>query len=154
MKKKLVAVLLAGMMAVSSLTACGGEKKEPAPAAGDANVEKAADDTDAEEAADDADAEEAADEEMVSDETFTILQDNFALLVETYDMVAELYNSEEIAANSDIEEAMTQAAEVMAQMGEITKDSITETEAAELNDSMVTICEALGMIVEGMESAE
>lgn len=158
MKRKLVTVLLVGVMALLSLTACGEETKEPATATADVakeTKEPATATADvAEEKTDVAEDEGTADGEMVSDKTFTELQDNFALLVETYDAVAELYNSEEIAANPEIEKVMKQAEDVIAQMGEISQDTITEEDAVALNDSMVTLVEALGMIVEGMEVAE
>ena len=142
MKKKFLAMIMAGVMAAALLTACGGGSEETA--AEDTAVEETAEDT--------ADTEDAGD--MVSDETFAILQDNYATMVEAYNAVAELYSSDEIAADADIEDTMNKAADVINQMGEITQDSMTEADAEDLNSAMVDILDALSMLVDGMQEAD
>lgn len=142
MKKKFLAMIMAGVMAAALLTACGGGSEETA--AEDTAVEETAEDT--------ADTEDAGD--MVSDETFEILQDNYATMVEAYNAVAELYSSDEIAADADIEDTMNKAADVINQMGEITQDSMTEADAEDLNSAMVDILDALSMLVDGMQEAD
>lgn len=139
MKKKFLAMIMAGVMAAALLTACGGGSEETA--AEDTAVEETAEDT-----------EDAGD--MVSDETFEILQDNYATMVEAYNAVAELYSSDEIAADADIEDTMNKAADVINQMGEITQDSMTEADAEDLNSAMVDILDALSMLVDGMQEAD
>ena len=146
MKKKFLAMIMAGVMAAALLTACGGGSEETA--AVDTAVEETAEDT----AEDTADTEDAGD--MVSDETFEILQDNYATMVEAYNAVAELYSSDEIAADADIEDTMNKAADVINQMGEITQDSMTEADAEDLNSAMVDILDALSMLVDGMQEAD
>ena len=135
-------MIMAGVMAAALLTACGGGSEETA--AEDTAVEETAEDT--------ADTEDAGD--MVSDETFEILQDNYATMVEAYNAVAELYSSDEIAADADIEDTMNKAADVINQMGEITQDSMTEADAEDLNSAMVDILDALSMLVDGMQEAD
>lgn len=142
MKKKFLAMIMVGVMAAALLTACGGGSEETA--AEDTAVEETAEDT--------ADTEDAGD--MVSDETFEILQDNYATMVEAYNAVAELYSSDEIAADADIEDTMNKAADVINQMGEITQDSMTEADAEDLNSAMVDILDALSMLVDGMQEAD
>lgn len=142
MKKKFLAMIMAGVMAAALLTACGGGSEETA--AEDTAVEETAEGT--------ADTEDAGD--MVSDETFEILQDNYATMVEAYNAVAELYSSDEIAADADIEDTMNKAADVINQMGEITQDSMTEADAEDLNSAMVDILDALSMLVDGMQEAD
>lgn len=142
MKKKFLAMIMAGVMAAALLTACGGGSEETA--AENTAVEETAEDT--------ADTEDAGD--MVSDETFEILQDNYATMVEAYNAVAELYSSDEIAADADIEDTMNKAADVINQMGEITQDSMTEADAEDLNSAMVDILDALSMLVDGMQEAD
>lgn len=160
MKKKLTSIILAVVMAATLLTACGkGKGAETAAPAEDKKTEAAApaEDKKAEAAAPAEDkAEEAAPAaeeagEMVSDETFSILQDNYALLTEVYNAVADAYNSDEVAADADIEEAMNEAADVIEQMGEITQDTLTEEDAEELNGAMKDILDALSYVVDGME---
>lgn len=100
MKKKILAVVLAGVMAMSMLTACGGS----AETAETADVETT---------------EDAASDEACSDETFATLQDNYAIMVDAYNQVKDLYESDEIAGDAEIEDLMNQAADVINEMGEI-----------------------------------
>lgn len=65
MKKRLLAVLLTGVMAMSMLTACGGSD-ETTTGAATADV-----------------AEASTDGEMCSDETFSALQDSYAVNVKS-----------------------------------------------------------------------
>lgn len=152
MKKKIVSLILAVTTATFLLTACGGSSETAAPA------EEAAVDVSAPvETSDPVEEEtpvEEAETEMVSDETFAILQDNFQLMSQCYDEVLDLYSSDEIAADADIEEAMLTAAELIDQMGEITQDSITEEDAQILNQAMVDILDGLSEVVDAMESVD
>ena len=110
MKKKILAVVLAGVMAMSMLTACGGSA-ETAETTETADVETT---------------EDAASDEACSDETFATLQDNYAVMVDAYNQVKDLYESDEIAGDAEIEDLMNQAADVINEMGEISQDTITE----------------------------
>ncbi len=152
--RKFISVLVAVAMAAMVLTACGGSKETPAPAAAPAPapVEETKAGTEAE--APEAEEADAADGEMVSDETFEMLQDNYALMTDAYNQVKDLYSMDEIAADEDIEEAMNAAADVINQMGEITQDSITEEDAVALNDIMGEVLDVLSSVVDGMEPAE
>lgn len=142
MKKKVLAVLLTGAMAMSMLTACGGGSKETAETTEKTEtVEETAETTDA-----------AADADMCSDDTFEELQDNYAMMVEAYDAVKGLYEMDEIVADADIEDALNQAADVINQMGKITQDTITEEDAETLNSAMCDILDALSYLVDGMET--
>ena len=113
MKKKILAVVLAGVMAMSMLTACGGSA-ETAETTETADVETT---------------EDAASDEACSDETFATLQDNYAVMVDAYNQVKDLYESDEIAGDAEIEDLMNQAADVIKEMGEISQDAITEADA-------------------------
>ena len=136
MKKKLLAVLLTGVMAMSMLTACGGSDETTT---GAATEDVAAVSTDG---------------EMCSDETFSILQSNYATMTDAYNAVKDLYENDGIAADEAIEDAMNQAADVINQMGEIAQDSITEEDAVTLNSAMVDILDALSSVVDGMTTTE
>ncbi len=162
MKKKLLSVILAAVMATTLFTACGGKTEETQAPAADAKEETAApaeepaapaEDTAKEDAAAAEDEGEATGE-MVSDENFSILQDNYNLVVDCYNQVAELYSSDEIAANADIEEAMAAAADVIEEMGEITQDTLTEEDAEVLNSAMEDILNAFADLVDGMETVD
>ena len=136
MKKKVLAVLLTGVMAMSMLTACGGSDETTT---GAATEDVAAVSTDG---------------EMCSDETFSILQSNYATMTDAYNAVKDLYENDGIAADEAIEDAMNQAANVINQMGEISQDSITEEDAVTLNSAMVDILDALSSVVDGMTTTE
>ena len=140
MRKKILTVLLAGMMAMSTLAACGDAEETT-------DVK-----TTAESSADATSAEEDESYDMCSDETFETLQDNYATMVDCYNEVKDLYESDEIAADEDIENLMNEAADVINEMGEISQDSITEKDAEDLNGAMVDILEGLSAAVDAMDT--
>jgi ABC-type transport system substrate-binding protein len=134
MKKKILAVVLAGVMAMSMLTACGGSA-ETAETTETADVETT---------------EDAASDEACSDETFATLQDNYATLTDVYNTVYDAYMSDEIEQNDEIENALAQTADIMNEMGEISQDAITELDAETLNDTMLTLLDVLDAVVDAM----
>lgn len=94
--------------------------------------------------------ENGLDTEVVSDETFAELQENYTAMTEAYNAVAEAYNSDAVAADADIEAAMNEAAEIIEQMGELEQETLTESDAEDLNEAMLGILEALEIIVNAM----
>lgn len=143
MKKKFAAIIMAAsFMAAALLTACGGDTEADAPAPSSAAAESSAQ----------SDAAGSSDTDMVSDETFTVIQQNYALLVEYHDAIAAAYNSDEIAANPEIEEVMNQAADLITQMGEVRQDTLSEEDAVTLNDYIIGVVEVLTGVVEEMET--
>lgn len=143
MKKKFAAIIMAAsFMAVTLLTACGGDTEADAPAPSSAATESSAQ----------SDASGSSETDMVSDETFTVIQQNYALLVQYHDAIAEAYNSDEIAANPEIEKVMNQAADLIGQMGEVRQDTLSEEDAVTLNDYIIGVVEVLTSVVEEMET--
>ena len=135
MKKKLLAMLVAGVLGATLLAGCGGE--EPA----------ATETTETEEASD-----EASDESS-SEITFADLQDNYAVLVDCYNQVEDLYMSDQIAQDDDIESLLSEAKGIIDEMGEATEDDFSSQEDYQtMNDSMVSLIDSLGKIVDGMET--
>ena len=147
MKRKLAAIVLSAVMVMGTLTGCGGSS-EPAEAA----VEETAEET-TEDAAEET-TEDAAADGMVTDETWSALQDNYAAMVDAYNAVVELYNSDEVAADADIEDVLTQAEDVINQRGDIDQTQVAEADAETLNSTMVDILDALSLLVDGMDAAE
>lgn len=130
MKKKFLALLMTGVMAAFALTACGDDA--------------AAEVTDVEETADDSAAAEG-------DLTFADLQDEYATLTDLYNQVEELYMNDQIEQDDDIESLLTDAKALIDEMGELTEDDFTsQQDYKDMEDSMVTMAEALGNIVDGM----
>ena len=137
--KKLLALILA-MVMVLSLAACGGEE----------DIEEYEEDEVYEEV------EEAEEEDEmdapVSDEHFADLQDTYAQLSELYDQVVELYNNDQIAADENINEALSKTQEIMETVGNLEQGQLTESDALDLMYAMADLAEALGMVVEGMQT--
>lgn len=146
MKKKLVAMVLAGIMAFSMLTACGG--KEEAETSSE-EVVAVGEEVEAE-----APVQEEAAEGMMSDETFAGLQESYTAMVEAYDAVLALYSSDEIAANAEIEEVLTEVKAVMDEMGELSQEEMTEEDAGVLSQAMLDLLDAMDALIEGMEVVE
>lgn len=92
---------------------------------------------------------DAADGEVVSDETFAAVQQNYEDLTTVYNIVAEAYNNGDVA-DQDIEDTMNQARELIEKMGTISQDNLTEADAEELVDLMVSIVEVLGVVADSI----
>ena len=79
------------------------------------------------------------------------LQDSFAELTDVYNTVVDLYNNDGIEPDGDIEDLLNQAKEVIEEMGELDENDFNdESEMIQLNDSRVTLIEALGDVVDSM----
>lgn len=142
MKKKIVAVLLCSVMAMSALTACGGS--DAAAPAAEETTEAAVEET--------AEAEEAEESEGCSDETFEALQEAYANLSEEVELVQNYYlENPDIPQDDDVEEALTAAQEYMDEVGEINQTDITEEDAVELADSMVEVADSLVTLAESLD---
>lgn len=151
MKKNVVAILVCGMLAISTLAGCGNKAEAPAAPAETATEEKT--ETPAEEKTEapaEADTDAAADE-ACSDETFAQLQDIYAALVEAHDATVEAYNSDEIAADPEIEDALKESEDLIAQVGEISQDDITEADALEVVDAMLAINDIFAACLDQMQ---
>ncbi|MBQ7563611.1 MAG: hypothetical protein IJT16_06435 [Lachnospiraceae bacterium] len=153
MKKKLLSLLIAGMMGTLLLAGCGMDKEEaaaPAPA----------ETTETEEAApaeeESAPAEEpAAESDAPSEFTFSDLQDNYALLVDSYNEVEKLYMDDVIAQDDEVESLLTEAKGLIDQMGELTEaDFNGEDDLLEMNDAIVNILDGLSGIIDKMSAAD
>lgn len=142
MKNKFLLGMLSVAMAAVVLTGCGDDKETNTPAT-QAPVQTQAQTTAA--------PASATAGTMVSDATFSVLQDNYAVMVEGYNAVKDLYSADEIAANAEIESLMNEIADIINEMGEVSQDNITEEDAVALNNAMGDILDSLALIVDGME---
>ncbi|MBR5179550.1 MAG: hypothetical protein IKW90_12235 [Lachnospiraceae bacterium] len=83
------------------------------------------------------------------------LQDNFAALTDVYNTVVDLYNNEGIEPDGDIEDLLNQTKEVIEEVGELDENDFDdEADMKKINDTMVTLLEALGGIVDSMSYAD
>lgn len=142
MKKRLLAVVLSGVLALSTLTACGGgDEAVEAPATKTASQEEAEEVEEEVEEVEESgeDYTEAAEDGAVSDETWDQLQDVYVALDEAYNATLDLYNSDEVAQDDSIEEALTQAEELMDEVGSIERADVQESDAESLVEAMLAI---------------
>ncbi len=80
------------------------------------------------------------------------LQDNFATLTDVYNTVVDLYNNDGIEQDDDIEDLLNQTKEVIEEVGELDENDLNnESDMIKINDTMVTLLEALGGIVDSMQ---
>ncbi|MCR5399243.1 MAG: hypothetical protein K6E68_06875 [Lachnospiraceae bacterium] len=132
MKKRVLAVLFAGVLACSMLMACGDEE---ATAVAEEATEAAA--------------------EASSEFTFEDLQENYAAMTEAYDAVEKLYMDDAIEQSDDVEELLTEAKDVIDQMGELTEaDFANESELLDMNNSILDILNALDKIIDMMDTTD
>ncbi|MBO6215724.1 MAG: hypothetical protein J6N76_09405, partial [Lachnospiraceae bacterium] len=103
MKKKLLGVIMAGVLSAFTLTACGGDTAaEEAPAA---EVTE--------------DVEVTEDAAVEGEITFEDIQADYSELVDLYNQVVELYNSEQIEQSDEIEGLLAEAESIMDEMGDL-----------------------------------
>ncbi len=132
MKKRVLAVLFASVLACSMLMACGDEE---ATAVAEEATEAAA--------------------EASSEFTFEDLQENYAAMTEAYDAVEKLYMDDAIEQSDDVEELLTEAKDVIDQMGELTEaDFANESELLDMNNSILDILNALDKIIDMMDTTD
>lgn len=153
MYKRVLALMMVGVISMASLSGCGGGSSEPA--ATEKQEAAPANDTAADTADDGgADAEEADDAGETSGSiTFADVQENYATMTEVYNQVNDLYMNDGIAQSDEVEELLSEAKGIIEEMGELTEDQFeSEDDMIALNDSMVKIIEGLGGVVDMMET--
>ena len=143
MKKKLLAMLIVGVMGASLLTGCGGSDDAAATQAPAQEATQTESKTE--------EKTETTAETNSSELTFEDLQDNYAILVDCYNQVEELYMNDQIEQDDDIESLLTEAKGIIDEMGEATEDDFgSEQDLQDMNDAMATMIDALGQIVDGI----
>ena len=89
------------------------------------------------------------------DITFADLQTNYAILVECYNQVESLYMNKQIKQDDQVENLMGEAKKVIEEMGQLQEsDFKSQDDYKKMNDSMVTMIESLGKIVDQMQVTE
>jgi len=89
------------------------------------------------------------------DLTFEDLQNNYAILTEIYNYAEELYTSDLVAQSDEAEANLTEAKSLIDEIGELNEaDFPDQASINEMNDSFVTLIDAIGAIVDTYEPAE
>ncbi|MDO4961711.1 MAG: hypothetical protein Q4E57_07665, partial [Eubacteriales bacterium] len=98
-------------------------------------------------------ATEAAADEAVSDETWKDIQDVYAALVEARNATVEAYNDDAVQADADIENALTTADDLIKQVGDINREDVSEADAVDLLEAMVSINDIFKASLDAMQPA-
>jgi len=89
------------------------------------------------------------------DLTFADLQTNYGILVECYNEVEKLYMDKQIQQDDQVENLLAESKKVIDEMGQLQEsDFKSQEDYQKMNDSMVTMIEALGKIVDSMQVAQ
>ena len=89
------------------------------------------------------------------DITFADLQTNYSILVDCYNQVEALYMNNQIKQDDQVENLMGEAKKVIDEMGQLQEsDFKSQDDYKKMNDSMVTMIESLGKIVDQMQVVE
>lgn len=86
------------------------------------------------------------------DLTFADLQTNYGILVDCYNEVEKLYMDKQIQQDDQVENLLAESKKVIEEMGQLQEsDFKSQEDYQKMNDSMVTMIEALGKIVDSMQ---
>lgn len=89
------------------------------------------------------------------DLTFADLQTNYGILVDCYNEVEKLYMDKQIQQDDQVENLLAESKKVIEEMGQLQEsDFKSQEDYQKMNDSMVTMIEALGKIVDSMQVAQ
>lgn len=154
MKKRILTILMCGVLAMTTLAACGSSEESAAPAApATENVTEEPAGTESATNAENSEAPAATDD-AVTDETWANLQSIYQALVDAHDATAAFYNDDSVAPSEEIETAMAEAADLIVQVGEIDRSTVTEADAADIVDAMLAINEIFEAVLETAQPAE
>lgn len=93
----------------------------------------------------------AATDDTCSDENFAALQEAYEALTTYYDIVEDYYlSNDDIPQSDDVEEYLNAASGLIDEMGNITQDSISNADAEELADAMVTLADSLEQVANAL----
>lgn len=167
MKKKLAAIVMAGVLSASMLCACGSEAQpekaaaetvetvaettEEAAAETGTKVEFEALEKETPEAADDEEVDKAM---MVDDETFAGLQESYEIVVDLYNGVVDMYNMDEVAADPYVEKSLNNIKKTITTIGNKSQDSISMQEALKIIETLDKTIDELDKLVDRIQVAE
>ena len=151
MRKKLLVLFAAGVMATSLLAGCSCSSSETTTTATDANGTT----TTTTQKTDSNGTTTTTTTTAVKpqgDITFADLQTNYGILVECYNAVEKLYMDKQIQQDDQVENLLAESKKVIDEMGQLQEsDFKSQEDYQKMNDSMVTMIEALGKIVDSMQ---
>lgn len=156
MRKKLLVLFAAGVMATSLLAGCSCSSSETTTSVTDENgtTTTTTKKTDSNGTTTTTTTSKTPVKPQ-GDLTFADLQTNYGILVDCYNEVEKLYMDKQIQQDDQVENLLTESKKVIDEMGQLQEsDFKSQEDYQKMNDSMVTMIEALGKIVDSMQVAQ
>ena len=149
MRKKLLVLFAAGVMATSLLAGCSCSSSTTSNENGTTTTTQK---TDSNGTTTTTTTTTTTPVKPEGDLTFGDLQTNYGILVGCYNAVEELYMNDKIKQDDQVENLLAESKKVIDEMGQLQEsDFKSQEDYQKMNDSMVTMIEALGKIVDSMQ---
>lgn len=161
MKKRLAAIVVCGMLAVSVLTACGGSDSDETEVTEEevTEYEEEASDETASDLLEDAESlaseglttstEDAMEVEMCSDADFERIQQDYTDICSTYNNLYEFYRTN-FGYDEDLENAFMQVKDEIDSYSGISQSDLTAQNAIEIEQEFVNLAELLAEMAQDL----
>ena len=155
MRKKLLVLFAAGVMATSLLAGCSCSTSTSSNENGTTTTTQKTDSNGTTTTTTTTTTTSKTPVKPQGDLTFADLQTNYGILVECYNEVEKLYMDKQIQQDDQVENLLAESKKVIDEMGQLQEsDFKSQEDYQKMNDSMVTMIEALGKIVDSMQVAQ
>ena len=155
MRKKLLVLFAAGVMATSLLAGCSCSSSTTSNENGTTTTTQKTDSNGTTTTTTTTTTTSKTPVKPQGDLTFADLQTNYGILVECYNEVEKLYMDKQIQQDDQVENLLAESKKVIEEMGQLQEsDFKSQEDYQKMNDSMVTMIEALGKIVDSMQVAQ
>ncbi len=155
MRKKLLVLFAAGVMATSLLAGCSCSTSTTSNENGTTTTTQKTDSNGTTTTTTTTTTTSKTPVKPQGDLTFADLQTNYGILVECYNEVEKLYMDKQIQQDDQVENLLAESKKVIDEMGQLQEsDFKSQEDYQKMNDSMVTMIEALGKIVDSMQVAQ
>lgn len=155
MRKKLLVLFAAGVMATSLLAGCSCSTSTTSNENGTTTTTQKTDSNGTTTTTTTTTTTSKTPVKPQGDLTFADLQTNYGILVECYNEVEKLYMDKQIQQDDQVENLLAESKKVIEEMGQLQEsDFKSQEDYQKMNDSMVTMIESLGKIVDSMQVAQ
>ena len=155
MRKKLLVLFAAGVMATSLLAGCSCSSSTTSNENGTTTTTQKTDSNGTTTTTTTTTTTSKTPVKPQGDLTFADLQTNYGILVDCYNEVEKLYMDKQIQQDDQVENLLAESKKVIEEMGQLQEsDFKSQEDYQKMNDSMVTMIEALGKIVDSMQVAQ
>lgn len=155
MRKKLLVLFAAGVMATSLLAGCSCSSSTTSNENGTTTTTQKTDSNGTTTTTTTTTTTSKTPVKPQGDLTFADLQTNYSILVDCYNEVEKLYMDKQIQQDDQVENLLAESKKVIEEMGQLQEsDFKSQEDYQKMNDSMVTMIEALGKIVDSMQVAQ